>query len=405
MKILYIDICARTVNPTNSLIPALLRLSADLVCYGPGFVDESELKNGIAEFVGRHDEFDFYVMTWFSPELRDNDIRSYYRYACPNYPTALLRTFASDVTAFLKRSTVPKILFLTGRDIYGISEQNAELIAEINGYLVSWAVGFSKPLSELDVFTSEEFFARKKGRVFGRWHDLVAKYEHKFINFAHFVAETEFAWTSLDNRRDKVVVPGQIYVRRKAARRKLLELGILARSGGFKRLMSIMDHIGLRPHARPLIQSLYNRTFTRSIETARYAYTDGYGYDRPIRKFFEIPALGTVLLCTPCAGFSDLGFVNRENAVVVAPEAVGDAVAWLRESPADAQRIAEAGRQLIWDKHSLHARAEQFKACLKSISSQRYLRSRWNKGNFIVDETPAAERVRAAVSAQANVIP
>ena len=394
MKLLYIDVCARSVNPTNSLIPALLRLSADVVCFGPGFVDEAELNGGIARFLEKHEEFDFHVTPLFGAEFGASDIRYYNRYFCPGYPSELVKTFLSNVAAFLKRSNVPKIVFLSGVDIYATGEEEVQLIAEANGYFVTWAGGFSKPMNEIDfdVFSSEEFFARKKsereGTVFGLWHDVVAKYQRKFINFSHFVAETEFSWTSLDNRRNKVVVPGQMYVRRQAARRRLVEQRILARSGDFKFLMAAMDRIGLRPYTRPLLQSLYNQTFVQSIATARYAYTEGAGYERPLRKFFEIPALGTVLLCTPCAGFEELGFSDRRNAVVVAPDAIGDAVKWLRESPVQAQEIADAGRKLIWDRHSLHARAEQFATCMRSIVAGRYVGSHWDNGEFIVDEAP-----------------
>jgi hypothetical protein len=389
MKLLYIDICSSWINPTNPLILALLRLGADVVCYGPGFVDEDVLNAGLDKFVEKHEGFDFHVATILNLELREVEILYYSRYAFPTYRFELVKAFASDAAAFLKRSNVPKILFLTGLDTYALSEEYAQLIAELNGHIVAWAGGFSKPISEFnDVFVSEEYYARYKGkRDFGRWHDVVSKFKRKFINLGHFIAETEFAWNSLSYRRDKVVVPGQMYVRREAARRKLAEQGDLARTGQFKFLVSAMDHLGLRPHARPLLRLLYNQTFVQSIRSARYAYTDGSGDDYPIRKFFEIPALGTLLLCTPCAGFEQLGFSDRKNAVVVAPDTIGDAVEWLRKSPNQAQEIADAGRRLIWDRHSLHARAEQFARCMKSIATDRFLGSRWDNGDFVVDES------------------
>jgi len=389
MKLLYIDVCSGHINPTSSLILALLRLSADVVCYGPGFVDEAELNGGIDRFIEKHGEFDFHVITRITLELPEVEIRRYNRYFCPGYPFRLVQTFASDAAAFLKRSNVPKLLFLTGLDPYAFPEEYAQLIAELNGYIFAWAGGFSRLMNDLDfdVFSGEEFYARYKGkRDFGRWLDVVSTYKRKFINLGHFIAETEFAWSAIGNRRDKVVVPGQMYVRREAARRKLAEQRILARSGRFKFLMSVMDHVGLRPHSRPLLRLLYNQTFVQVIGSARYAYTDGSGYDYPIRKYFEIPALGTILLCAPCAGFEELGFSDRKNAVVVAPEAIGDAVEWLRKSPAQAQMIADAGRTLIWDRHSLHARAEQFARCMKSIAAGRFVGSRWDNGEFVVDE-------------------
>jgi hypothetical protein len=390
MKLLYIDVCSGHINPTSSLILALLRLSADVVCYGPGFVDEAELNGGIDKFIERHGGFDFHVMTRITLELPEVEIRRYNRYFYPGYPFELVKSFASDAAAFLKRNNVPRLLFLTGLDPYAFPEEYAQLIAELNGYVFAWAGGFSPLVSELDfaIFSSEEFYARYQGkRDFGRWHDVVSKYQRRFINLGHFIAETEFAWSSVGDRRDKVAVPGQMYVRREAARRKLAKQGILAPSGRFKFLMAAMDRAGLRPHSRALSRLLYNQTFIQVIGSARYAYTDGSGYDYPIRKYFEIPALGTVLLCTPCAGFEKLGFSDRKNAVVVAPEAIGDAVEWLRRSPAQAQAIADAGRALIWDRHSLHARAEQFARCMKSIAAGRFVGSHWDNGEFVVDET------------------
>ena len=108
MKLLYIDLSTRIANPTNSLIPALLRLSSDVVCYGPGFVDESVLDAGLAAFVDQHEKFDFHVMTWLTPEMSEDTIAFYQRYSCPTYGSVLLRKFVADVGAFLKRSSVPK---------------------------------------------------------------------------------------------------------------------------------------------------------------------------------------------------------------------------------------------------------------------------------------------------------
>jgi hypothetical protein len=160
---------------------------------------------------------------------------------------------------------------------------------------------------------------------------------------------------------------------------------MLRRSGYFRTAMAVMDRLKLRPYAHPLLQNAYNFTFAQAIRSVRYAYTDGYGYDRPIRKFFEIPALGTVLLCTGCAGFRELGFVDRENAIEVAPGDIYDAIAWLTEEPERAQKIADAGRNLVWTKHSTLARARQLSQCIAAIAAGTFRGSRWQAGEFIVE--------------------
>lgn len=400
MKLLFIDVCSGSINPTNNLIPALLHLSADTVCYGPGFVEESELKGGIERFVEKYGGFDFYVTARLDMEFADSDVYYNHRYMRPRYSCDVLKAFGSDAAVFLDQTRVPKIVFLTAFDPYALHDKFAKVIAEVNGYLVAWADGFSKSMKEIDfdVFSREEFYARYKGRDFERWHNLVTKYKHKFINLGHFIAETEFDWTSLSNRREKVVVPGQMYVRREAARRALARQKILERSGQFRFVISAMDHAGLRPYTRSWVQSLYNQTFVQSIRSTRYAYTDGAGDDYPVRKYFEIPALGTLLLCEPCAGFENLGFADRKNAIVVASDAIGDAVEWLRKSPTEAQEIADEGRKLIWNQHSLHARADQFARCLANIAAGRFMGSRWDTGKFVVDESARKLTGRAAAT-------
>ena len=51
----------------------------------------------------------------------------------------------------------------------------------------------------------------------------------------------------------------------------------------------------------------------------------------PIRKFFEIPAAGSVLVCQPFAGFNNAGFVDRENCVICEPAEIVEAHHWLTE--------------------------------------------------------------------------
>jgi len=368
-------------------------MSAETVFFGPGFVDASTLRRGLVAFVESRDDFDFYVVNLLGAGFDNIDLQYFHRYGCPSYPVDLLRNFAADAGRFLQATKVPKIVILIGQDSYALSEQKANWMASLDGYMIAWAGGFSRPLDQLEVLTKEDFYRRKAGpdlsrpkAVFGRWHEVVSQHEHRFINLGHFLAETEFNWTALDGRRDGVIVPGQMYVRREAARQTLAASKLLTRSGRFKFLMSVLDHSGFKPYSRPLLHSIYNKTFTNAIGSVRYAYTDGYGYDRPARKFFEIPGLGTVMLCTPCAGFSDLGFDDRKHAMIVAPEDVLDAVQWLEGNPEAAQEIASAGRKLIWDKHSLRARAEQLSRCLTSIKAGRYAGSRWQGGEFVVTE-------------------
>jgi hypothetical protein len=240
----------------------------------------------------------------------------------------------------------------------------------------------------LKYFEKEEFYARKvHSHKFGAWHDFVTTHEERFINIGHFVGETEFNWGALYNRKYAVSVPGQMYYRRAMVQRRLKAQGYALPSGRHKLLFAMMDRIGLRPYAKSPLLGLYNLLFQQMIAESRCVYTEGYGYERPIRKFFEIPALGAVLLCSPCAGFHTLGFVDRQNCVIVSESDVVDAIRWLDESSDTAQRIADAGRLLVWRQHSIYARAAQFHHSLEAILSGRYRGGEWHGGKFVIRES------------------
>lgn len=108
----------------------------------------------------------------------------------------------------------------------------------------------------------------------------------------------------------------------------------------------------------------------------------------PIRKFFEIPAAGTVLVCRPFFGFSALGFEDGVNCVVCEPERIADAHQTLVYDLAAAQRIADAGRKLIFDRHSLSARSRDLADIFAAISEKRFFGSRWTGGQHrLLDAT------------------
>jgi hypothetical protein len=106
----------------------------------------------------------------------------------------------------------------------------------------------------------------------------------------------------------------------------------------------------------------------------------------PIRKFFEIPAGGTVLVCRPFTGFADAGFVDGVNAIVCEPQDVMDVHRTLAADPERAQRIADAGRRLVAQYHSTAARSEQFRRLFQTIAAGRFVGASWRAGKFMVAE-------------------
>lgn len=395
LKVLFIGICNRYINPTNWLIPPMLRLEHEVLLYGPGYVSDQEVTAGLDAYCEKHGDLDFVITDRPHWDITENDVQFIHRYTVSSAKKEIIYKFALDAGAFLSKTRLRKIIFLTALDVYAISEKMIATLLESEAYFVTEAGGFSRPLEELEHIDKEEYYTRKVGsHKFGLWHGFVTNHGERFINMGHFVGETEFNWSALDNRKYVVSVPGQLYYQRGMVQRRLKTQGYAMPSGRHKLLFTIMDHIGLRPYAKLPLLGLYNLLFQRMIAASRYAYTEGFGFDRPIRKFFEIPALGTVLLCSLCAGFNRLGFLDRQNCVVVSESDVVDAIRWLEESPDTAQRIADAGRLLIWRQHSIYARAAQFRQASESILAGRYCGTEWQDGRFVVRE----KRDRSAAS-------
>lgn len=391
MRLLFIDIHGRYINPTNSQIPAMLKLHHDVVLYGPGLSSELEIERGLERFVEASGHFDFIVST--EAQIADDDraLSWHNRYSYPHHRPEILRRFAVDANEFLGSTSHPRIIFLTKLDVYALSQFIVERLSSPTAYYVAWGDEFAKPFEDLANPEKEKDYARKVERKFkfNAWLEFLAVHRARFINMGHIIGLHEFNWRPLDGRRDRAVVPGVPYFRRAEVQKVLCQAGFGGRRSAVPRLMALADYCGLRPYARPLLHQLYNAQFSNGIGNARYAYTDGSGFDALVRKYFEIPALGTILLCAPCAGFTNVGFVDGHNAILAECNHITDVIAELEARPEWAQQIANAGRQLIWEKHSIQARAKQFSECLYAIQSGNFGGSVWRDGSFqILDRAP-----------------
>ena len=141
-----------------------------------------------------------------------------------------------------------------------------------------------------------------------------------------------FVWITVNFRLRRgrssgaCTIPGVSYTRRKVARdgqskvQRLTQPYVLARIG--RRLAAAQYRTtGWRLPNRWSID--FGRTLHHAIiARSQAAYTEGSAYDYPVRKFIEIPAQRTLLMCTPHPGFEDRGFREGETHIEGAPEDV-----------------------------------------------------------------------------------
>jgi hypothetical protein len=386
-KILYLDLKIDYINPTRNLLADVFKQLGEVSFFGPGYVDQAVLAQGLTEFARQHGPFDFAVAnehTIFAA-LRPGPAmaRSYQRNYVRHFPLRDIGCAPAMYAEFLKLKT-RKIVTLLESDFYNFSRAQLDIVKQAADYLLTFGEQFVRPVSELE-FLARESFSR---HAHDTWYDYLCSRRGTVLSVPAFLSTSEFDESSLAGRAYNWAIPGSQYWARREAKAALAGAGITSAGANLSRAVYIMERLKLRPYGRKFLQRKISALFNQSISAARYAYTCGSGLGYPVRKYFEIPAKGTVLVCLPCNGFEALGFADKENALKCLPQDIPAVNEFLENNPEKAQAIASAGREMVRQKHSVPVRAGQIKQALYAISQDRFNGSRWDKGNFIVEELP-----------------
>jgi hypothetical protein len=385
MKILFIGFNAKYINPTNQLIPRMLKLFAEVSFYGPGFVGDEDLAMGISAFVASHGPFDIVATT--TQMAVDSDPRTtedfYRQYSLLQWSAASIAPFMSDAKRHLKESKTPKVVFVMDLDTHGVRADLLQQLDDTSDYLVCWGKGFSVPNEELPYLKLERDYARKT--TIGLWYKFCQPRQSKFINLGHFVGTHEFDLTATSIRQHDVSVAGQLYYSRKRTL-QLLNSSKSLRVGDtkYRIIFSLLSKVGYSPYSRLIPHIIYRALFKQVLCSSKISMTDGAAYDMMIRKYVEIPAAGALLLARPCVGFESLGFRDGVSAVLLDENDPAGQVIALLSDPVRLQAIAAKGQEVVWKNHSIHARAQQMEQSLQRILEGRFAGSVWRDGEFVL---------------------
>lgn len=130
----------------------------------------------------------------------------------------------------------------------------------------------------------------------------------------------------------------------------------------------------------------YCSSYWANLRSTRAAFVSGGVFRTPVRKYFEVPAAGALMVAKPCVGMSRLGFVNGHNFLAVETErdlrAIKDNL-WDEKYTA----IADCGQELIRRKHTTTIRAEQALLCIKRVSEASYFGAEWNDAELLLRQS------------------
>lgn len=399
-RVLYLTFDVSYLNPTRQLLRSALAQACDLVVYGAGFSSSQEVADGPEAFSQRHGPFDIVMGDEYSllrpgtvPE-DEKHLHRFYFHACRFDP--LLIHEGTRYFTFMKSFRGPRVIALLQTDYYNLMPDAIEQMEEIGDYFLSWGPEFLLAKSQVGSVGA----TASNSYLYERWNDnyldFVKRRSDRILSTPHFIGAAEMAGGPLNERRHDWSVLGSSYSARVEARTLLDGTG-RSRSGWvIPKLFAAADRLGVHLFNKFWAIRLMNELHLRAIRAAKFGFTCGSILRWPLRKYMEIPGNGAVLAAEACTGFAALGFQDRVNAVACEARDVLDADAWLRMDLGRAQDIADRGRKLIGQRHSVAARAEQLAEALRRIKAGQFAGSYWQEGELHF-RPPPAQSLRASL--------
>jgi hypothetical protein len=374
LRSLYLGFNRSYTNATAELTLRLLGTITQLDHFGPGFSTPEALRAGVEEWLARHGPYDFIVADSYVFE-HDNVVRranpfggDFIRFAPEEFAN-----FGPQYQDFFQRYPGTKLL-IANWDTYGISDALIGRLTDSGALVIESGSSFHRPKQEIATIYGTAFALGNDN-----WFNFVTRHRARVVAIPHFVGASEFDFSPVHAREHLFTVIGAPYQERKTAMlvqtRKQRILDFLARLKLWLRqkVTSSMSELQL---------SELKCTYLSSISHAKFCYCSGGPWLCPVRKYFEIPARGAIAIGWPCTGFAALGFVDRKNFLVATSNA--DIKAALSSyTPDELQQIADAGRALIWNRHSDWARASQLRESLELIRAGKFKGSYWSEGAYL----------------------
>ncbi len=370
------------LNPTREQILPLLQRFAEVEMFGPGFQDEATLNHGLLRFLEGRPVFDILVMT---EHITNSVTWRSFEDVSRTYRLNHLCYFPLDQLKYLRgifhqacSTGLPRVATALETDYFSLSQAEIEVLSAFD-LIVGFGNEFISPRDACDWLGLESFSHRTNDN----WYEFVRTSPEKILSFPHLLSEDEVVVHDYPSSRAMVSVPGVRYARRQVARKQLRAAGLLAGGTHFtRRTAGAFSRLGVGVYSSRLGQRFLRAGFRKEIQSNRFSFTDGSALDWPLRKFFEIPANGAVLLCTPCNGFERLGFRSGHNSFIVSPDEVDSVAQDLIRT--DTSRVAQNGARLMRLNHTVGARAPSVEMAFKRVLSGSYVGADWMDGTLIL---------------------
>ncbi|MBD62544.1 MAG: hypothetical protein CMD68_00475 [Gammaproteobacteria bacterium] len=394
MKVLVLDANVSYMNPTRVLMAPLLSLLGDVRFFGPGYVSSNELKNGLNTFISKYGPFDVAISTEHFSMFHIKDDPAYESFI-KHYKNSFFYQFNdSDLVHFWNQTKefmnldVYKVALFIAFDFQQITKVRTDYLKENFHIVGGLSRQFWKSTDQLKNLHLEKF----SNTINNNWFEFISSSHEKILPILHFISPNEFDFTPIHFRKKNWSVLGANYFTRKKAMKEFARSKIEVNTGKSKwyNIIRIASRLGLRPYSKQVTIDHLQKSFFSALKQTKFSYTCGSKLYFPIRKYFEIPTAGTLLVCEPCNGFESMGFIDGENSIISDPERLPSLGNELLNDLDHIQEIILAGQKLMFEKHSIYARAEQIRKSIEAGLKGHFKGAKWERGNFFLKEGKSA---------------
>jgi hypothetical protein len=373
IKLLYIGFNRSYINPTAELYLRVLGQICDLKYYGPGFSDNFELDAGIDKWINDQEPFDFITIDSYILEC-DSIVQRKKPFAADfiRFNVDLFYKYSKSYMSFFLNYKGNKI-FIANFDTYSVEKTVIDRIILSDSFVIDGGISSNKPKLLVESIYGESCIGNDN------WYNFVNTFKHKIITLPHFISSSEFDFSPLQKRKYNFNVIGAPYQERKSAYNflpiylKLKKIINIYKNGFLFRLNSSLTENRLQ---------LIRNQYFQGISNSKLCYCSGGPWMSPVRKYFEIPARGSVAIGMKCNGFDDFGFVNGVN-FIEAKTNTDISKILSNIDILELQKIANAGRDLVWEFHSDFARVKQLNESLTLIKNNNFKGSYWHFGKYL----------------------
>ena len=382
-RLLYVGFNRSYVNRTFAVLIRALQALHDIDFFGPGYQPEHTLELGPQRWLDKHDPYDLLLFDHYTI-MHDNLVqrRKPFGGDVTYFPHRAYAQYAPVFARFIDDYPGAKC-FIVNWDVYGIEEKRTEHLERIGAFIADGSQARETIRERMERLGSyDEGAVIGKGFWYGggtdHWVNFIRRNRARVLEVPHAIGMEQFSYTPLECRRHGFAVPGTNYAEREGV------YAFLTLGQRLKKLQTKVED-RLYSHTHPSLSSkrllAIHHRYDLEISASKVVYTSGSMYRTPVRKYFEIPALGAMPIGQVMEGFAELGFKDNYNFIVAeTPEDVRQVLANYKED--EAQRIASNARKLVLDQHSEQARAKQLTTSIEKICNDSFQGSYWKDGHY-----------------------